>query len=616
MSSTRQVAAALGTAALAFLIPLLAGPDRAVAGPPDEPRVITSMAEVGRPGGELHTLIGRARDVRLLQVYGYARLVEYDKKLDLVPDILAGYDVQDGRVFTLKLRRGHTWSDGQPLTAEDFRFWWEDVAQNRELQPTGPEIQMLVDGERPKFEVLDDLTVRYSWSKPNPFFLPALAASGQLFIYRPAHYLRQFHEKYQDPRKLKELVASTHARDWVQLFLRKDRMEKFDNPDEPTLQPWMLVTRPPADRFVALRNPHFHRVDGKGQQLPYIDRVVLEVVQSKLVPIKTGAGETDLQARDLAFKDYTFLKRSEARSRLEPRLWHEARGSHLALYPNLNANDPEWRRLFRDRRFRRALSLGVDRQAINQFLYYGLGKPANNTIIPDSPLWSDAVGTACTRHDPAEANRLLDELGLTRRNADGTRLLPDGRPFELVVESAGEDTEQSDVMELVRDAWKGIGFKVHTKPSDREVVRNRVFSGEALMSISYGIDNGAPSATTPPTDFAPVNQADQPQWPKWGQYYETRGAAGEPPDLPEAKHLMDLFQAWTRTTKEDEQRRIWKDILDSYAPECWTIGLVRNVLQPVAVRQTLHNVPKEALYNWEPHGQLGLYLPDTFWFDR
>ena len=616
MSRRRQAGSALVTAALTFLIPMLAGLERVEAGPPDEPRVITSMAEVGRPGGELHTLVGRARDVRLLQVYGYARLVEYDKELKLVPDILASYDVQDGRIFTFKLRRGHKWSDGQPLTAEDFRFWWEDIAQNRQLQPTGPDIQMLIDGERPKFEVLDDLTIRYTWSKPNPFFLPALAATSQLFIYRPAHYLKQFHQKYQEQKKLTQLVASTHSRDWVQLFLRKDRLEKFDNPDEPTLEPWMLTTRPPADRFVAVRNPYFHRVDGKGQQLPYIDRFVLEVVQPKLVPIKAGAGETDLQARDLAFKDYTFLKQSERRSRLQARLWREARSAHLALYPNLNANDPEWRKLFRDRRFRLALSLSVDRQAINQFLYYGLAKPANNTITPDSPLWSDAVGTACLGHDPARANRLLDELGLAKRNDEGTRLLPSGRPLELVVETAGEDTEQSDVMELVRDAWKGIGFKVHTKPSDREVLDNRVFSGEALMSISYGIDNGVPTASTPPTDFAPVNQSNQLQWPKWGQYFETKGAAGEPPDLAAAERLMELFKTWTGTTNEGEQRKVWKEILETYAPECWTIGLVRGVLQPVAVRDTLHNVPKEALYSWEPQGQLGLYLPDTFWFDK
>ena len=98
------------------------------AGPPDEPRVLSDLPELGRPGGELRSLIGRARDTRLLYVFGHARLIGYDPDLNLAPDILASYDVQEGRIFTFRLRRGHRWSDGRPFTAEDFRFFWEDMA--------------------------------------------------------------------------------------------------------------------------------------------------------------------------------------------------------------------------------------------------------------------------------------------------------------------------------------------------------------------------------------------------------------------------------------------------------------------------------------------------------
>jgi peptide/nickel transport system substrate-binding protein len=596
----------------AAVLALLASQARAE--PPEEPRVIESMPEVGKPGGELRMLIGRARDVRLLDVYGYARLVGYTQALEQVPDILAAVDVQEGRVFTLRLRKGHKWSDGHPFTSEDFRFFWEDVAQSKSLSPTGPQIQLVPDGELPKVEYPDELTVRYSWSKPNPFFLPSLAGPTQLFIYRPAHYLKQFHEKYAEPEKLKQLVTETKSRDWVQLFLRKDRLDNFDNPDMPTLQPWMLTTRPPAERFIAVRNPHFHRVDGNGQQLPYIERLILQVIDGKLVPIKTGAGETDLQARHVAFKDYTFLKESEARSGLSTLLWQEARAAHLALYPNLNANDPVWRALFRDLRFRQALSLGIDREAINQFLYFGLGFAANNTILPQSPLWQDELGTHCTAYDPEAANKLLDEAGLDKRNSDGLRLLPDGRPLELVVETAGEDTEQSDVLELIRDQWQALGFRIHTKPSEREVLDNRVFAGEALMSIFFGIDNGVPTATLPPSMYAPTSQGDQPQWPKWAQFYETKGSAGEAPDLPEAKRLMELYDTWRGATTEEVQTQTWAEMLKLYASQCYTIGLVAGVQQPIAARKTLRNLPTEAIFNWDPHAQFGIYLPDTFWY--
>lgn len=585
------------------------------AGPPEEPRVIQDIPAIGTPGGELRTLIGRARDTRLLHVYGYARLVTFNLGLVLEPDILRAYEVEAGRVFTFHLRKGHSWSDGQPFTTEDFRFWWEDVARAPELMPSGPPIQLLVDGELPKVEIIDATTIRYSWSKPNPFFLPSLAGPAPITLALPAHYLRQFHRKYADPAKLEAAIKATKSRDWAQLFGRRERSTEFDNPDMPTLAPWNIATAPPADRFIAVRNPHFHEVDAEGRQLPYIDKLLLEVIDPKLVPIKTGSGDTDLQSRGLYFKDYTFLKESEPRSGLKTLLWREARGAHLALYPNLNAADPAWQKLFRDLRFRQALSLAVDRESINQFLYFGLAGPANNTVTPDSPLYSDEVGQACLGFDLDRANALLDEIGLPK-GSRGVRRLPDGRPLELVVETAGEDSEQADVLELVRDSFARIGFVIHTKPSDREVLRNRLFAGEALMTIWYGWDNGVPTADMPPGTFAPTSQYDQPMWPKWGQFHETRGKAGEAPALPEAVELLKLYNAWGGSETTAQRDRIWREMLSIFAGQCYTVGLIGNVMQPLAIRTNLQNVPPEAVYNWDPHGLIGIYKPASWWLKK
>jgi peptide/nickel transport system substrate-binding protein len=589
----------------------------ASAEPPQEPLVVdfdASGKTIGKPGGTLKMLVARPRDTRLMVVYGYARLVGYDEKLELVPDILKDVEVEDGRIFTLHLRKGHKWSDGQPFTSEDFRYWWEDVANNEALYPVGPPADLFVEGEPAKVEILDELTVRYSWSKPNPFFLPLLAQATPLFIYMPAHYLKQFHERYADPDKLAKMVEETQARDWAQLHGRKDGMYDFDNPDLPTLQPWMLTNAPPATRFVFARNPYFHRVDPNGQQLPYIDEVVFDVVDDDLIPVKTGAGETDLQSRGLFFKHYTFLKESEERSQLATHLWTTAQGAHLAIYPNLNAQDEVWRDLFRDARFRRALSLGIDRDEINQIMYYGLGMGGNNTVLPQSPLYQPQYRENWASYDPERANALLDEIGLTERSADGLRLLPDGRPMELVVETAGEESEQSDILELVQEDWLALGIKFHTRPSQREVFRNRIFSGETLMSIWYGLENGIPTAEMSPAEFAPTNQ-QQLQWPKWGQYYETKGQAGEAPDTPEAKKLLELFEEWRGARTSEERRKIWDAMLSIYSDQVYSIGLISGIMQPVAARTSLRNLPNEAVYNWEPGAQFGIYHPDTFWFD-
>ena len=198
-----------------------------------------------------------------------------------------------------------------------------------------------MDGEKPKVEFLDSTTVRYSWSKPNREFLPRLAGASPLYIYRPAHYLKKFHKKYSP--KVMETENKAGKRGWASLHNKQDNMYQFDNPDLPTLEPWINTTRPPADRFVAVRNPYFHRVDAQGQQLPYIDRVVLAVAEGKLIPAKAGAGESDLQARDLQFNNYTFLKKNEKLNNYRALLWRTGIGSHFALFPNLNVNDPVWR---------------------------------------------------------------------------------------------------------------------------------------------------------------------------------------------------------------------------------------------------------------------------------
>ncbi|MEQ8357241.1 MAG: ABC transporter substrate-binding protein [Kiloniellaceae bacterium] len=584
---------------------------------PAVPRVSISgpNLSVGKPGGDIRMLIGRDKDVRLLIVYGYARLVGYNEKLEIEPDILEWLDVEDQRIFTLKLRAGHRWSDGAPFTTEDLRFFWEDVANNDELSPVGPEQPMRVDGELPKVEVIDETTIRYTWQKPNPFFLPALAGPRPLPLYMPAHYLKQYHPKYGDPAKIEGFVEAAGARNWAQLFNRIGNMYRATNPELPTLQPWHNKVEPPSTRFVAERNAFFHRIDASGQQLPYADRFIMDVANGSLIPAKTSSGEVDLQARSLSFSDYTFLKSAEERSSYDVRLWKTVRGSQLALYPNLNVVDPVWRALNRDVRYRRALSLAVNRSEINQVIYYGLCLEGNNSVLPDSPLYKEEYRQAWADFDPAKANALLDDIGLTERNSEGIRLLPDGRPLQIIVETAGENTEEVDVLELIGDSWRQIGVKLFTKPSQREVLRNRIFAGETVMAMWFGYENGIPSSFSSPEEFVPVRQQSL-QWPMWGQYAETNGTAGEAVDMEKPKRLLELYNLWIAAKSRAEKEEIWREILEIHAEEVYTIGTVAEVPQPVVVAKALRNVPEKGIYNWDPGAHFGIYRPERFWYDR
>ena len=580
---------------------------------PREP-ALAELETIGRPGGELHMLMASPKDTRLMVVYGYARLVAYTPALAIVPDMLEGVDIEKGRSFTLHLRAGHKWSDGKPFTAEDFRYWFEDVAENQDLSPSGLPMALLSNGEPPQFTVLDEQTVRFSWSHPNPLFLSALAGADPLFIYCPAHYLKQFHQKYADKDALDALIKAVGVRNWAALHNKMDAMYRNDNPDLPSLEPWVLKTRPPAERIVFERNPYYYRVDGAGHQLPYIDRIVFSIASSKIIPAKTGAGESDLQARYLSFDDYTFLKAGEAANGYKVRLWRTGPGSQLALYPNLNVDDEVWRGLVRDVRFRRALSLATDRHEINQVIYFGLALEGQNTVLPQSPLYRPEYRAAWAGYDAAEANRLLDLIGL-KSGSDGIRQLPDGRPADIVVEDSGESNEKSDVLELVRDSWRKIGIRLFSRPTQLTLFRRRVFSGLTLMSLDKGIENGLATADMSPSGFAPTDQ-QQLEWPKWGQYMETKGKGGDPPDLPGALQLKHLYKDWLAASDSEDHARIWHEMLRIWADEVYSIGTVAGVLQPVVVSARLRNVPAEGVYNWDPGAHFGIYKPDGFWFDK
>ncbi len=567
----------------------------------------------GRNGGECTMLIAAARDTRLMTLYSNARLIVYDDNFKLHSDILASYEAKDGREFTFKLRAGHKWSDGEPFTTEDFRYFWEDIANNKELSAGGPSLELLVHGEPPKVDIIDELTIRYTWDKPNPYFIESQARANPLWLFRPSHYLKKFHLKYTPMEEIAKHAKGGQKPNWVQIHRGVDVMYNNNNPDLPSLNPWVLTTPPPAQRFVFERNAYYYRIDGKGQQLPYIDRVIFTMAAANLVPAKAGLGEADLQCRYLNMRDYTFLRKSAKTSGVDVRLWEEGSGSQLALYPNLNAKDEVWRALNRDARFRRALSLAIDRDELNQVIYLGLAKPSNNTIMARSPLFKPEYASKWATHDIKQANKLLDEVGLQKRNELGFRLLPDGRQATIIVEHQSEESSDTDSLSLIVDHWKKVGIKLLFKPQSLNNFRLRAFSGEAIMTAYAGITTAVPTLDTSPREFAPTMQGGL-QWPRWGMFIESKGKQGEKCDMKEASQLLDDLADWEQSADPAVRRKAWDHILQVNMDQVFSIGTVNGILQPIVVNPRMRNVPKQGYYAWDPGGYIGLYKPDTFWY--
>lgn len=584
---------------------------------PETPMISDLKAEgreMGEYGGTLRTFVSRKKDIRQMVVWGYARLVGYDPTYQLQPDILEALDIEGGR-YTLRLRKGHRWSDGHRFTSEDFRYWYEDIATNPDLNPSGLPSFLKVEGQDPKVSFPDAETVVFEWPKPNPNFLPTLAAARPPFIYRPAHYLKAFHARYTKVEDLAQLMGQRKVSSWAALHNKYDNMYKNDNHALPTLQPWRLATKKGKTRFLFERNPYFHRMDAEGHQLPYIDQVEMAVVGAGLIATKTNAGEADLQARGLSFKDISVLKRGEKQGgNYTTRLWPTGVASQIALFPNLNYNDEAFRTLFRDVRFRRALSMGVDRRMINRALYFGLAAEGNMTVLPSSPFFRENNLKKWAGYDTANANALLDDMGLTARDAYGIRLLPDDRPLRIVLETAGERPEVADALAIIADTWKEIGVELLIRNMDRDILRNRVYAGLTMASAWFGWDNGLPQPETPPDFAAPVQQEFL-SWPKWGQYHQTYGNAGEPPNIPEARRLVELAESWNTAQSREAKAAIWQEIVDIHADQLFAIGLLAGAPQPVAASKRLRNVPETAIWAWDPGAHFGITRMDQYFFE-
>ena len=585
---------------------------------PEDPLVVDLEAkgrEFGEQGGTLRTLVSRSKDVRQMVVYGYARLVGYDENYEIYPDILRDIEVEEGRKFTLHLRRGHRWSDGTPFTSADFEYYWKYVALNPELSPSGPPQNLYVDGVLSEWSFPDAHTVVIEWPKPNPQFLQLLAQASPFFIYRPSHYLKQFHAEFVDKKTLRKEIKKARVRTWAALHNDRDNMYKFDNPELPTLQPWVNATTGKTSRQLFVRNPYFHRVDKRGTQLPYIDVVQMTVVGGGLIAAKANAGEVDLQARGLDFPDISILKKGEVDGAgYKTLLWANGAANQIAIYPNLNFADPVWREIMRDVRFRRALSMAIDRRMINRALYFGLAKEGGMTALAKSPFFETENLFRWSVYYPAKANALLDEMGLTERTPDGIRLLPDGRPMEFVVETAGERQEVENALAIITDTWREVGIKLIMRPLDRDILRNRVYSGLSMAAVWFGWDNGLPQHDTPPEYLAPTHQEFF-AWPKWGQYYQTGGEVGEAPDIEPARRLMELNYAWMETQVPSTREAIWREMLDIHADQQFGIGILAEAPQPVVVSDRLRNVPETAKWAWDPGAHFGIHRIDEFFYE-
>ncbi len=508
------------------------------------------------------------------------------------PNLAKSWEISDdAREFTFHLRRGIRWSDGEPFTNRDIRFWYEDVLLNRELTPVVSH-NFRHAGETVEVEFPDDHTVVFRFAATNGLFMEKMATGGSVIpVAYPKHYLSAFH-----PNHVGEEEATRRARErnftfWYQLF--EDRYE-WRNAEIPRLWPWVMRDPPPAQPVLFARNPYYWKVDPSGNQLPYIDRITLDILNNETINMRAIQGGIGKQMRHLEFTNLPlFLERRE-RENYRVLYWLNASGGEMVVAPNLNHRDPAMRKLLHDRRFRIALSIGIDRGMLNEAGFFGLGRPRQMAPPRSSPFYCPDYESAYIEYDPAGANRLLDEIGLTERDRRGFRLLPDGRPVRLVVETT-EMIGNQQVLQLMVGFWRDLGILADLRYQSRDLFIRRLEAVQHDIAVWTGSDEQFPLMDV--RWFFPSNSIGAFQGIAYGRWFETYGEAGEEPP-PEIRRCMELFREIELTVEADRRRELFQKIIDLNRENLWMIGLIGELPMLAIADNRMRNVPDAAMSGW------------------
>ncbi len=572
---------------------------------PKEPMVVTPL-KPGKYGGTLRlSLLGND--------WGYAGRYQSNENLlrftpdwsGVIPNLAKKYEVStDNRTYTFYLREGLKWSDGQPFGPEDFRFWYEDIYMNNDL--TKVRSGWMTTGKAPfKFEIVDPLTIRYTFAAPYGFFPQRVAHySGSLYV--PSHYMKQYHIKY-NPKANEQAKAAGYA-DWIEYFRFQagDTGSNVANEVKPVMYAWKWEVAPgkgTTTRAVSLRNPYYWKVDPQGRQYPYIDRLEYMVLSDKeVLTLAIMNGEldhVDQHVTTLSNKSVFFENKDKGKYRFVENTM--VAPNAMAICLNLNHPDPVKNALYNDKNFRIGMSHAINRQEIIDIVFLGQTKPAQVSPRPESDLYRESMAKQYTEFSIEKANQYLDRAGVTKRDADGYRLMADGRRLTIIFEIDQARKTFIDGMELLIPQWKKAGIEAQIKTMDRSLWDQRVRgTNDYDATIHYfGAGVGSDMYLDPRyfVPFSPGNSLYARGWATWysnPQGIDSKVKPVEPPaDVKESFRLWDQLQM---SGSEAEQKRLMKAILDIAEKGFWHIGVCWEPDQYAVVGTRVGNVPDS--YPW------------------
>jgi len=566
---------------------------------PENPRVETPVEQVGQYGGTWRSgFVGGSDRNWMFRITGYEPLVAWDRDWTgkVIPNLAESFSGNaDATEFTFKLRKGLKWSDGQPFTSDDVGFFVNDIASSKDLFLSPPD-WLTVDGKIGEFTKVDDQTFKIKFASPYGLFLQRLASVYGVQIDMMAkHYCSQFMPQY-NKTNLDDLVKQAGVKSWSELFIKKcgvdtEANERWQNPDRPVMEPWVI-----KDPYVAAatmvtfeRNPYYFKVDTAGNQLPYIDKLQINVNSDvQTLVLKVLNGEIDYQDRHINSNPNraVFLDNApKGNYRLIEEKNSDMNTALISL--NLTHPDPVKREIFNNKDFRIGLSYAIDRNAIIDSAYLGQGEPWQAAPRKESAYYNERLAKQYTNYDVAKANEYLDKA-YPKKDDQGFHLGPDGKRISFSIMVIPALGDWLDATQLVAQYWQKVGIDAQVQTVDRTLFYDRKDKNQQDATVYQGA-GGSAEAMLEPTFYFPFWNESLFAVP-WGDWYASGGKSGEEPPA-EVKKQMDLYRELKASADPEKQRELFKQILDIAADQFYAFGISTPGNLYAVVKNNMHNVP-------------------------
>lgn len=553
---------------------------------PATPMVVKPVAGAGAFGGTLQRAQTSATDTGIVQAFAAAGLIEWTLKADgAQPSLAEEYSRSaDNRTYRFKIRRDLKWSDGEPFTVDDVLFAIQNWLGDPRLVPSLPVWFADVEQTLPDVVKEGEDTVVITFREPFALFEKYMchpAVSTQ--IIKPKHYLSQFHPDFTDQAQVDAATKKVGFDSWDQYFA--DRDNQWTNPERPVVSAF-LVTKPgnaQSGTAEMERNPYFWKTDPDGRQLPYIDRIQVQVLDQSALDLRAANGDLDFQGSFVGYNStQVFIRNAEEKGYSVLR-WQSV-GSLLSVCPNLSHQDEAVRTLMLEEDFRKALSYAIDREEINKTLLGGLGIVRQPSATEDN-AYSVGGGETALDYDVEQSEKLLDGLGLTQSGK--TRVMSDGRPLEFTIVYVDDNSgiARSDALQMVAKHWGAVGIGINLKPVDGTLyaqlreTNDFDFDGTTIIEDDWDLE---------PVWYIPTSGGSH-SAPAYGMWYATGGKDGiEPP--AEIKDLMDAWDELRTAASDDIRIEAGKKIMKQHDEKVYMIGLMKLPFVPVIVSNDVMNV--------------------------